>query len=191
MPPPEPRSILAPCLAIHTSPAPTAIRCIPHPIAQPLIWPPLAAKVAPFFAARNTNALATKSGLYWRATSRGLRAKTAANEGPISELAAYRLTAEGVPFDWERFPVQLSEADLRNADLVVALKKAKHYVVRRTTVVLAQHPMTVERFPAWADRITDWQIDDMECATANEALPICESCVKALVDRLLAEQETQ
>jgi hypothetical protein len=54
MPPPEPRSILAPCLAVHTFPAPTTIRCIPHPIAQPLIWPPLAAKVTPFFAARNS-----------------------------------------------------------------------------------------------------------------------------------------
>ena len=29
------------------------------------------------------NALAKKHGLRWRATSRGLRAKTAANEGPI------------------------------------------------------------------------------------------------------------
>jgi len=125
------------------------------------------------------NALATKSGLYWRAMSRGLRAKTAANEGPISEFTAYRLTAVGVPFDWERFPVQLSEADLENADLVVALKKAEHY------------PMMVERFPARADRITYWQIDDLDCATADEALPICEACVKSLVETLLTVQEKQ
>jgi len=125
------------------------------------------------------NALAEKSGLQWRATSRGLRAKTAANEGPLSELAAYRLTAVGVPFDWKRFPVQLSEADLENADLVVALKQSEHYA------------MMVERFPAWADRITYWQIDDIDCATADEALPICESCMQSLVETLLTEQEKQ
>jgi protein-tyrosine phosphatase len=125
------------------------------------------------------NALAKKSGLQWRAMSRGLRAKTAANEGPLSELAAYRLTAVGVPFDWKRFPVQLSEADLENADLIVALKKSEHYA------------MMVEQFPAWADRITYWQIDDIDCATADEALPICESCVTSLVETLLTEQEKQ
>ena len=123
------------------------------------------------------NSLAKKNGLNWRATSRGLRAKTAANEGPISEFVAYRLIAMGVPFDRARFPIQLSEFDLADADLVVALKKDEH------------HAMMVEQFPAWADRITYWHVDDLDCATADEALPICESCVKALVDRLLEKQE--
>ena len=123
------------------------------------------------------NALAKKNGLYWRATSRGLRAKTTANEGPLSELAAYRLAALGVPFDAARFPIQLSEVDLEDADLVVALKKAEH------------HAMMVAQFPAWADRIMYWQIDDMDCATADESLPICESCVEFLVQTLLAEQQ--
>ena len=123
------------------------------------------------------NALAKKNGLYWRATSRGLRAKTTANEGPLSELAAYRLAALGVPFDAARFPIQLSEVDLEDADLVVALKKAEH------------RAMMVEQFPTWADRVTYWNVDDLDWATADEALPICESRVKALVVRLLAEQE--
>src|SRR5208283_5350989 len=122
------------------------------------------------------NSLAKKHGLHWRAISRGLKTwKVATIEGPISEFAAYRLTAMGVPFDRERFPIQLSEADLENADLVVALKKTEH------------HAMMVERFPVWADRITYWQIDDIDCATADEALPICESCVKSLVETLLTE----
>ena len=125
------------------------------------------------------NALAKKHGLHWRATSRGLRAKMADGEGPISEFAAYRLTAMDVPFDGERFPLQLSEADLENADLVVALKKAEH------------HAMMKEQFPAWADRIQYWNIDDMDCATADESLPLCESRLKCLVDRLLAEQKPQ
>ena len=101
---------------------------------------------------------------------------TAAGEGPISEFAAYRLTAMGIPFDGERFPIQLSEIDLADADLVVALKKAEH------------HAMMVEQFPAWADRITYWHVDDLDCATADEALPLCEACLKFLVETLLAEQ---
>ncbi len=124
------------------------------------------------------NALAKQRGLFWRATSRGLKAwKVAAHEGPLSEFAAYRLTALDVPFDRARFPIQLSAVDLEDADLVIALKRAEH------------HPMMAEQFPTWADRITYWHINDMDCATADEALPICESRVKCLVDRLVAEQE--
>jgi hypothetical protein len=36
------------------------------------------------------NALAQKCGLNWQATSRGLKAWMAANEGPLSEFTAYR-----------------------------------------------------------------------------------------------------
>jgi len=126
------------------------------------------------------NALAKKNGLYWRATSRGLRTWTVgAHEGPISELAAYRLTALDVPFDRARFPIQLSELDLEDADLVIAFKKVEH------------HEIMIEQFPAWADRITYWNVDDLDDATADEALPLCEACIKALVDRLLAEQKQQ
>jgi len=124
------------------------------------------------------NALAKERGLFWRATSRGLKAKIARNEGPISEFAAYRLTALGVPFDAARFPIQLSEVDLEDGDLVVALKKAEHYT------------MMVQQFPIWAKRITYWRIDDMDCATADEALPICESCVTFLIETLLGEQQS-
>ena len=124
------------------------------------------------------NALAKERGLFWRATSRGLRTWIVdKHEGPISEFAAYRLTALDVPFDRARFPIQLSELDLEDADLVVALKKDEH------------HEIMVEQFPAWADRITYWNVDDLDYATADEALPLCEACVKSLVDRLVAEQE--
>jgi len=123
------------------------------------------------------NALAKKSGLHWRATSRGLRTwGIGEREGPISEFAAYRLIALDIPFDGQRLPIQLSEVDLEDADLVIALKKTEH------------HAMMVEQFPTWADRITYWRIDDMDCATADESLPICEGCVKFLVDTLLCEQ---
>jgi protein-tyrosine phosphatase len=123
------------------------------------------------------NALAKDRGLRWRATSRGLETRMVANEGPISEFTAYRLTAMGLPFDGKRFPIQLSEADLETADLVVAVKKAEH------------HAMMLEQFPKWADQIEYWAVDDLDCATADESLPVCESCVTFLVKTLLAEQE--
>ncbi len=130
------------------------------------------------FAEYLFNALAKLNGLHWRATSRGLKTwAVGAHEGALSEFAAYRLTAMGVPFDGERFPIQLLDADLENADLVVALKKAEH------------HGMMVEQFPAWADRVHYWHVDDMDCATADDALPVCEASVKFLVNTLLADQE--
>jgi protein-tyrosine phosphatase len=119
------------------------------------------------------NALAKESNLQWRATSRGLKTWiVAANEGPLSEFTAYRLTAMGVPFDGERFPIQLSEIDLEDADLVIAIKEAEH------------RAMMVEQFPAWANRIEYWHVDDLDCATPDEALPILQSCIEALVNRL-------
>ena len=119
------------------------------------------------------NALAEEKGLRWRATSRGLKTSMVTkSDGAISDFTAYRLTAMGVPFDGERFPIQLSEADLDNADLVIAVKEAEH------------RAMMQEQFPAWADRIKYWHVDDMDCATPNEALPILQSCIEALVDRL-------
>jgi protein-tyrosine phosphatase len=84
-----------------------------------------------------------------------------------------------VPFDAQRLPIQLSEADVENADLIVAIKKAEH------------RPMMRDQFPRWANKIHYWHIDNLDCATADEALSICESCVRFFVETLLAEQDWQ
>jgi len=126
------------------------------------------------------NALAQERGLPWRATSRGLRTwMVTPNDGAISDFTAYRLTAMNVPFDGQRFPIPLSKADLENADQVVAVKEAEH------------RAMMQEQFPDWADRIEYWHVDDMDCATPDEALPILQSCIEALVDRLAAAEHKQ
>jgi len=75
------------------------------------------------------------------------------------------------------FLIQLRPADLEEADLVIALKKNEHYA------------MMLQQFPKWADRIQYWHINDLDCSTADKALPICEACVKSLVDRLVVEQK--
>ncbi len=124
------------------------------------------------------NALAEAKGLNWRATSRGLRTWMADGLGPIASFTVERLAARGIPLNGNiRFPISLSEADLENADLVVAVKEGEH------------RAMMSEQFPAWADRIEYWHVDDIDCATANDALPVCEACVEALVERLTTSEQ--
>jgi protein-tyrosine phosphatase len=122
------------------------------------------------------NAMAEQRQLPWRAVSRGLRTWLADGYGPISDFAVERLTELGIRLNGDaRYPVQLTEADLQAAHLAVALKEIEH---RR---------MMVEQFSDWSDRIEYWRVDDIDCATADEALPICETCVEALVERLMRD----
>ncbi len=113
------------------------------------------------------NALAERCGLRWRATSRGLKAWMADGQGPISHHTMERLVACGIHVgDDVRFPVQLTAADLENADLVVAVKEAEH------------RPMMEEQFPQWANGIEYWHIDDLDCAHPRRRCPIVNSTSK-------------
>ena len=119
------------------------------------------------------NAQAEAGGLNWRATSRGLRTWMADGYGPIATYTVERLAALGIHLNGNiRFPISLSESDLQSAGLVVALKEEEH------------RAMMAEQFPAWTDRIGYWHIDDIDCATPDEILPLCETHVDALVERL-------
>jgi protein-tyrosine phosphatase len=123
------------------------------------------------------NTLAEAKGLDWRATSRGLQIWMADGLGPIASFTIERLAERGIHLNGSiRFPISLSESDLENADLVVALKGGEHQA------------MMIEQFPAWADRIEYWHVDDIDCATADEALPLCEKNVEALLERLALTQ---
>jgi len=128
------------------------------------------------FAEHLFNALAERRQLRWRAFSRGLRTWLADGYGPISDLAVERLEQLGIPLDGEaRSPVLLTEADLRTARCVVALKETEH---RR---------MMDEQFPDWSNRIEYWHVDDIDCAAPDDALPTCETRVEALIERLSSE----
>jgi len=122
------------------------------------------------------NALAVRRRLPWRATSRGLMIELAAGQGPISSYTVERLTRMGMAFDGARFPIALSREDLENNDLVIAVKEAEH------------RAMMNKQFPDWADRIEYWHVDDLDCATAAEALPVCQQNMQALVERLAAAE---
>ncbi|MGD0896419.1 MAG: low molecular weight phosphatase family protein [Thermoguttaceae bacterium] len=125
------------------------------------------------FAEHLFNWLAARSGLPWQADSRGLRTGHWGNIGPISQYAVEGLKMRGIPINGEhRQPMLLTLADLAGSDLVIALKEAEH------------RAMMAELFPLWTDQVEYWHVDDLDCAGPDEALPVLEEHVRALVDRL-------
>lgn len=125
------------------------------------------------FAEHFFNWLADNNGLRWRADSRGLKVGHWSNLGPISQYAVERLHVLRIPVPADpRDPRLLTEDDLVESDLIVAVKEVEH------------RPMIADLFPAWADRVEYWHIDDIDCAQPDAALPHLEGAVRALVERL-------
>ncbi len=125
------------------------------------------------YAEHYFNWLAGREQLGWKADSRGLMVGVWGNLGPISRHAVDALQERGIPLDDQpRDPRPLTLADLAEANLVVALKEVEH------------RAMMVDQFPLWTDRIEYWQVDDLDCAEAHEALPHLEEQIHALVERL-------
>jgi protein-tyrosine phosphatase len=122
------------------------------------------------------NHVAAGTGLPWRAASRGLALELGVNNvGPMSSAAARRLAALGVSaVGCRRTPMQVCEADLQRADLIVVLKEAVH------------RPLLLARHPVWAEKADYWNIHDGDCAPPEEALPAIEPAVLALAARLMS-----
>src|SRR5581483_5026331 len=123
------------------------------------------------FAEALFNSVAGRMGLPWRASSRGLALERGVNNvGPMAVSAVQALEAMGVRAGdaLTRMPVQVTTGDLEGAALVVALKHAEHL------------PLLQERFPAWAEKVEFWHVDD-----APEVLGLIEQEVMGLVARIL------
>jgi predicted translation initiation factor SUI1 len=117
------------------------------------------------------NSVAGKMGLLWQASSRGLALERGVtNVGPMAVEAITALETLGVRAAdaVARLPAQVTTDDLERADRVVALKQAEHL------------PLLQERFPAWAEKVEFWQVDD-----APEALALIEHEVMDLAARLI------
>jgi translation initiation factor 1 len=117
------------------------------------------------------NSVAARMGLPWRASSRGLALERGSkNVGPMAASAIRALEAMGVcaTDDCARSPAQVTTADLERADRIIALKRDEHL------------PLLQERFPAWAEKVEFWHIDD-----APEVLGLIEQEVMGLVARML------
>jgi protein-tyrosine phosphatase len=116
------------------------------------------------------NSVASKMGLPWQAASRGLALERGIdNVGPMAPSALTALKAMGLAgAACTRAPAQVTLEDLAAATRIVALKQAEHL------------PLLQERFPAWAEKVEFWQVDD-----APEALGQIEQEVMRLVARIL------
>src|SRR5438874_7647948 len=117
------------------------------------------------------NSVAGKMGLPWQASSRGLALERGVNNvGPMDVAAVQALEALGVRAAEAvtRLPAQVTTDDLERADRIIALKQAEHL------------PLLQERFPAWAEKVEFWHVDD-----APEVLGLIEQEVMGLVARLL------
>ncbi len=117
------------------------------------------------------NSVAGKMGLPWRASSRGLALERGThNVGPMAPSAIRTLEALGVCAgdDCARQPAQVTTDDLERADRIVALKRDEHL------------PLLQERFPAWAEKVEFWQVDD-----APEVLGLIEQEIMGLLARIL------
>jgi len=129
------------------------------------------------FAETLFNSVAGKMGLAWQATSRGLALERGVNNvGPIAASALTALAALGVRAGdaVTRLPAQVTTGDLERAERIIALKQAEHL------------PLLQERFPAWAEKVEFWHVDD-----APEALALIEREVMSLVARILGGGERQ
>ncbi len=125
------------------------------------------------FAEHFFNWLVEQEGLPWQADSRGLAVDKWPDLEQLSHYSIDALNRRGIPVDGEqRDPKQLTVRDLGNCDLVIAVKEAEH------------RAMMIDKFPLWADQIEYWQIDDIDCAPPDEALPVLEEKVRDLVRRL-------
>jgi protein-tyrosine phosphatase len=119
------------------------------------------------------NHLARQADIAWVADSCGLRVQGdgVVNVGPMSTHARQGLQERGIALPRERWPRQVTEADLADADLVVALKEGEHRVLIETA------------FPAHAPRVRYWAVHDLDVWQPAQALP----SVERLVRRLIAE----
>ena len=119
----------------------------------------------------------------WMAVSRGIAVDLGSNNvGPIANATVWALQDRGVCFDRARarMPMQVQIDDLNHAHHTVALKYAEHF------------PLMGARFSEWVStrdpsRIEYWHVHDVDGMTPEEALPLIEREVQALMRRLDGE----
>jgi protein-tyrosine phosphatase len=126
------------------------------------------------FAEAVFNSSAREALPSWRGRSRALSLERGAlNYGPVSPAVLLGLEALGIAYDeYGRPPQQVTESDLEQADLLVALKESEH------------RPLIQERYPRWIRSVEYWNIDDVDRAAPAKTMRDIERKVAALVRRL-------
>ena len=114
--------------------------------------------------------LVIQRGLDWSVDSRGLRISSG-NVGPLSCFTEQECDRLGIATQPIRYPLPLTEDDLENADLTIAVKETEN------------RPLMQTHFPTWEHKIEYWKIHDLDFATADEALPVLRMRVDDLFER--------
>lgn len=130
------------------------------------------------FAEGFFNHLAPTLAPQWRARSAGLRIDhtRTRNIGPLSPFTLQAFLARSIDCpDPLPFPVQVTEADLSRATVIVALKEAEHRAMMRNA------------FPEWENRVTYWHVHDLDFAPPTQALQEVETLVHGLLADLKRE----
>lgn len=126
------------------------------------------------FAEHLFNHWVSETRLPYRADSAGLWPNCRFhNVGPIAPQTVRALRELGVPLPHgHRIPRDVTEADIRDAAVTIALKDAEH------------RPLVLQRFPSLLERVEFWHVHDVDGAPPSEALPLIEQNVRALLARL-------
>ena len=121
---------------------------------------------------------AVRTGLTWRARSRGLAIESGLNNvGPLSPYVLEGLRARGlVAQGGDRLPEQCTAIDLEGAGHIVALYEPEH------------RPLLRERFSGWEQRVEYWQVADIEIVSPKIALGVIDRQTDALLGRLRSSQ---
>ncbi|WP_334358649.1 MULTISPECIES: arsenate-mycothiol transferase ArsC [unclassified Bradyrhizobium] len=121
------------------------------------------------FAEEMFNHEARRTGLNWRASSRGLALEPSPeNVGAISMFALQALNDRSIS-PAERFPVVCMIDDLESADRVIALKEAEHRLILE------------KRFPGWENRTSYWHVDDIDVAEPADTIATIDQLVHELI----------
>jgi protein-tyrosine phosphatase len=126
------------------------------------------------FAEHLFNHLVAGTGLAYAADSAGLWPNCSTrNVGPIAQHTLEALRTRGVALPAaHRDPRDVTEDDIRDAAVTVAVKEAEHRL------------LVAARFPALLDRVEFWNVHDLDAAPASEAIPALEHNVRRLISRL-------
>lgn len=117
------------------------------------------------------NSMATKMGLGWQATSAGLALERGGgNHGSIAKTTKMAVELKGIkdPTAVSRMPMPVTEEMFKSSVKVVALKHTEHL------------PLLTERWPAFADQVEYWHVDD-----DLNALGVIERELNAFITRLI------
>ena len=111
--------------------------------------------------------------LPWRAFSRGLAIHLVPPEFLLSPQTHQHLTARKMEVRHTAPDRrQLSEEDLENAQMIIALKDEEH------------RPMMRTQFPEWEERVVYWDVGDQPEVTPDDGLAAIERQVEELIDEL-------